>query len=86
MFFQYTERAHCYPLHSQKRPSCNKLVDNLQQHCCQQADIRMRSHGLRQLVDDKLVASCQQACSKLSRTDLMQIVANRLDANCREQT
>ena len=31
----------------------------------QQADIRMRSHGLRQLVDDKSVASCQQACCKL---------------------
>ena len=81
-------------VHSQKRPSCNKLVDNLQQHCYEQADIRMRSHGLRQLVDDKHVASFQQTCSKLSRTDLMQIVstdlmqvvANRLDANCREQT
>ena len=31
----------------------------------QQADIRMRSHGLRQLVDDKPVASCQQTCCKL---------------------
>ena len=29
--------------------SCNNLL--------QQADIRMRSHGLRQLVDDKSVAS-----------------------------
>ena len=37
--------------------SCNNLL--------QQADIRMRSHGLRQLVDDKSVASCQQACCKL---------------------
>ena len=32
----------------------------------QQADIRMHSHGLRQLVDDKSsVASCQQACCML---------------------
>ena len=31
----------------------------------QQADIRMRSHALRQLVDDKSVASCQQTCCKL---------------------
>ena len=31
----------------------------------QKADIRMRSHGLRQLVDDKSVASCQQTCCKL---------------------
>ena len=37
--------------------SCNNLL--------QQADIRMRSHGLRQLVDDKSVASCEQACCKL---------------------
>ena len=33
-----------------------KSVDILQQTCYQQADIRMRSHGLRQLVDDKSVA------------------------------
>ena len=31
----------------------------------QQADIRMRSHGLRQLVDNKSVASCLQTCCKL---------------------
>ena len=37
--------------------SCNNLL--------QQADIRMRSHGLRQLVDDKSVANCQQTCCKL---------------------
>ena len=43
------------------------------QHVCwqsatdllQQADIRMRSHGLRQLVENKSVASCQQTCYKL---------------------
>ena len=44
---------------------CNKSVDILQQTCYQQADIRMRSHGLRQLVDVKSVASCQQTCCKL---------------------
>ena len=38
--------------------SCNNLL--------QQADIRMRSHGLRQLIDDKSVASCQQTCCKLT--------------------
>ena len=37
--------------------SCSNLL--------QQADIRMRSHGLRQLVDDKSVASCRQICCKL---------------------
>ena len=37
--------------------SCNNLL--------QQVDIRIRSHGLRQLVDDKSVASCQQTCCKL---------------------
>ena len=38
--------------------SCNNLL--------QQANIRMRSHDLRQLVDDKSVAGCQQACCKLN--------------------
>ena len=52
-------------LHSIKRSSSNKSGDILQQICYQQADIRMRSHGLRQLVDDKSVASCQQTCCKL---------------------
>ena len=36
--------------------SCNNLL---------QANIRMRSHGLRQLVEDKSVASFQQTCCKL---------------------
>ena len=49
-------------LHRQNSANCNKSVDILQQSCYQQADIRMRSRGLRQLVDDKCVASCQQAC------------------------
>ena len=34
----------------------NKTVD-MSQRCYEQADIRMRSHGLWQLVDDKYVAS-----------------------------
>ena len=45
---------------------CHSLdIDILQQPCYQQADIRTRSHGLRQLVHEKSVASCQQACCKL---------------------
>ena len=52
-------------LHRQNSANCNKSVDILQQSCYQQADIRMRSHGLRQLVDDKSVASCQQIRCKL---------------------
>ena len=54
-----------FKLHSHKLASSNKPVDILQQTCYQQADIRMRSHGLGQLVDDKSVASCQQTCCKL---------------------
>ena len=44
---------------------CNdpRDVDLLQKTCYQQADIRMRSHGLRQLGDDKYVTSCQQVAS-----------------------
>ena len=38
-------------VHSQKRASCNKSVYNL----LQQADVRMRSHGLRQLVTVSLL-------------------------------
>ena len=40
-------------------------VDILQQTCYQQADYRMRSHGLGQLVENKSVVSCQQTCCKL---------------------
>ena len=43
----------------------NAQVDILQQSCYQQADIRMRLRGLRQLVDDKSVASCQQTYCEL---------------------
>ena len=52
-------------IHSQKCESCNEFDGILQQTCCQEADIKMCSHGLRQLVDDKSVASCQQTCCKL---------------------
>ena len=50
--------------------SCNNLL--------QQADIRMRSHGLRQLVDEKSVASCQHTCCKL----IAQLLINGLAASC----
>ena len=56
---------HAFSVHTQKRATCNKSVDILQQ-LVTTADIRMRSYGLRQLiVDDKSVASCQQTCCKL---------------------
>ena len=47
--------------------SCNNLL--------QQADIRMCSHGLRQLIDDKscklIVQTCyQQACCKLFQVQI----------------
>ena len=39
-------------LQSTTQPKTRKSVDILQETCYQQADIRIRSHGLRQLVDD----------------------------------
>ena len=61
----------------------NNFVKILQQTCYQQADIRMRSHGLRQLVDDRfVVASCQHStdllqvdCQNLLSTGLLQVVS-----------
>ena len=50
--------------------SCNNLS--------QQADLTMRSHGLRQLVHDKSVASCQQTCYKL----FQQVVTSLQLTNC----
>ena len=47
--------------------------DILQQTCYQQADIRTRSHGLRQLVDDKSVTSYQQTCKLIVKTCYPQI-------------
>ena len=63
--FHLGEKEDYQLLDNQKQGSSNKSVDILQQTCHQQADIRMRSHCLRQLVDDKSVASCQQICCKL---------------------
>ena len=61
--------------------SCNNLL--------QHADIRMRSHGLRQFVDDKSVASCrhihllQVNCRNLLSTGLLQqVVTSRQITNC----
>ena len=59
-------------------PSCNNLL--------QQADIRMRSHGLRQLVDKKSVASCQQACCKLViLTGLLQVVSTSCNKSANDK-
>ena len=49
--------------------SCNNLF--------QQADIKMRSHGLRQLVDNKSVESSQRTCSKF----IIKTCHNRLVAS-----
>ena len=58
--------------------SCNNLL---------QADIRMRSHGLRQLLDDKSVASCQQVATSLSiSSNCNKSVKIRLVATCHLQT
>ena len=52
----------------------------LQQSYCQQVDIRMHSHGLRQLVDDTSVASCQQTFWKfIVKTFYPQAWRNKLD-------
>ena len=68
---------------------CNKFVDILQQTCYQQADIRMRSHGLRQLVDDKSVASCEQTCASccqnLLSTGLLQVVSTRCNKSANDK-
>ena len=46
----------------QKRASCSKSIDILQQTCYQQAGIR---NAFPWIVDDKSVASCEQTCRKL---------------------
>ena len=76
---------------AKKCPSCNKSVDILEQTFYQQADIRMRSHGLWELVDDKSVASYfsklillqvvlfeQTCCNLIKFTSLFQLVYNLL--------
>ena len=62
----------------------------MQETCYQQADIRMRSHGLRQLIDDKSVASCQQTCCKLIvknllSTGLLQVVSTSCDKSANDK-
>ena len=46
-------------------PTKSAQVNVLKKTCYQQVDIRMRSHGLRQLVNDKSVESCQLTCCML---------------------
>ena len=57
---------------SQKREGATSLLTSCN-NLLQQADIRMRSHGLRQLFGDMYVASCRQTCCKLLSTDLLQV-------------
>ena len=76
---------------AKKCASWNKSVDILEQTFYQQADIRMRSHGLWELVDDKSVASYfsklillqvvlfeQTCCNLIKFTSLFQLVYNLL--------
>ena len=57
----------CYNL--LKQPAANLWITNFDNQLAidllRQADIRMRSQGLRELVHDKSVASCQQTCCTL---------------------
>ena len=58
----------CDCIHSQKTRNLQILIISLLTSCSrldQQAQIKMRSHGLGQLVEDKYVVSCQQTCCKL---------------------
>ena len=65
--------------------SCNNLL--------QQADIRMRSHGFRQLVTtslllvvNRLVASCQQTCRKLVISKgLLQVVSTSCNKSANDK-
>ena len=64
--------------------SCNNLL--------QQADIRMRSHGLRQLgasplqVVNRVVASYQQTCCKLIiSTGLLQVVSTNCNKSANDK-
>ena len=62
-------------LPSKKRASSNKSVDILR-HLDQQADTRIRSHGLRQLFVDTSVASCQL------NLFIVKVVIYRLAVSC----
>ena len=56
--------------------SCNNLL--------QQADIRMRSHGLRQLVTT--TTSCQETCYKLiNLTGLLQVVSTSCNKSANDK-
>ena len=65
-------------LNSQKRTSFNRSF-NILEHVLsyQQADIRMRSHGLRQLVDDKL-----QVFNRLVASWFWKLLIHRMAASC----
>ena len=68
-----------FKLHSQKRPSCNKSVDILQQLVTTNR-YQDAFAWVATACDNKSVASCQQASYKLS-TDLLQVdYFNRLVA------
>ena len=58
-----------YYIHNQKRATCNKSVDILQQLVTTSQDAFA---WLSTACDNKSVASCQQVCFKLS-TDLLQV-------------
>ena len=57
----------CYNLLKQLAASLwiTRFDNQLATSLLTKADIKMRSHGLRQLVDNRSVASCQQTCCKL---------------------
>ena len=64
---------------SQKRTSCNEPVEILQQTCCQQADIKMRSNACDSLLKTSLLQLStdlmQGDCQNLTSTGLLQIVS-----------
>ena len=65
--------------HTIRIQSCNKFVNIFQETCYEQADIRMRSYGLRQLVDNEfqlfqvvnILVACD--CQNLLSTALLQV-------------
>ena len=67
-------------MYKTKNAATSHSVDILQRTCYQQADIRTRSHGLRQLLEHKSVANCQKTCCKFGcqnvlATGLLQVVS-----------
>ena len=64
----YGQKKEWNPERQKSREVCAQVATSLftcGNRLVQQADIRMRSYGLRQLVDDKSVGSCQQTFCKL---------------------